>query len=158
LATLRRRGQRWHVQVRRKGRTPVPRSFCLKSDALAWAREQELEADQRRPQVHRTLKGIAFCASNSRQPICNNGQHPSSIVRTGRTKTLRRDAKGNRCLEVPRLSTHETVDSLQLLFFLKLGERPAAQKNTPNKNSPSLPAATPPAKPPGNDKLESGPG
>ena len=34
------------------------RSFRLKSNALAWAREQELEADQGRPQVHKTLKGI----------------------------------------------------------------------------------------------------
>jgi integrase len=33
-------------------------SFPSKSEALAWAREQELEADQRRPQVHRVLKGI----------------------------------------------------------------------------------------------------
>jgi hypothetical protein len=42
----------------RKVRTPVTRSFRLKSNALAWAREQELEADQGRPQVHKTLKGI----------------------------------------------------------------------------------------------------
>jgi integrase len=57
LATLRRRGERWQVQVRRKGRTPVSRSFALRSDALVWAREQELEADPGRPQVHRTLRG-----------------------------------------------------------------------------------------------------
>ena len=42
-----------------KGRTPVSRSFRLKSEALLWAREQELEADQSRPQVHKTLKRIA---------------------------------------------------------------------------------------------------
>jgi integrase len=58
VATLRKRGQRWHVQVRRKGRTAVTRSFRLKSEALVWAREQELEADQGRPQVHKTLRGI----------------------------------------------------------------------------------------------------
>jgi hypothetical protein len=45
--------------VRRKGRTPTSRSFRLKSEALLWAREQELEADHGRPQVHKTLKGIA---------------------------------------------------------------------------------------------------
>ena len=44
--------------MRRKGRTPASRCFQSKSEALVWAREQELEADQRRPQVHRTLKGI----------------------------------------------------------------------------------------------------
>jgi hypothetical protein len=49
--------QIWHSSSR-KGRTPVTRSFRLKSNALAWAREEELEADQGRPQVHKTLKGI----------------------------------------------------------------------------------------------------
>jgi integrase len=66
LATLRKRGEQWQVQVRRKGRTPVSRSFHLKSDALAWAREQEFEADQRQPQVHKTLKGIAVADIVSR--------------------------------------------------------------------------------------------
>ena len=55
MATFRKRGQRWHVQVRRKGRTSVTRSFRWKSDADAWAREQELEADQKRPQVREAL-------------------------------------------------------------------------------------------------------
>ncbi|MGB7619763.1 MAG: site-specific integrase [Pseudolabrys sp.] len=66
MATLRKRGEQWQVQVRRKGRTPVSRSFHLKSDALAWAREQEFEADQRQPQVHKTLKGIAVADIVSR--------------------------------------------------------------------------------------------
>ena len=58
MATLRRRGQRWHVQVRRKGRPSLTRSFQHKSDALAWAREQEFEADKGLPAVHKTLRGI----------------------------------------------------------------------------------------------------
>ena len=45
-------------QVRRKGRSPVTRSFRWKSDALVWARERELEADPGHPQVHKTLRGI----------------------------------------------------------------------------------------------------
>jgi integrase len=44
--------------VRRKGRSPISRNFRAKSEALAWAREQELEADQRRPQGHKTLRAI----------------------------------------------------------------------------------------------------
>jgi integrase len=52
--------------VRRKGRTPISCSFHSKSEALAWAREQELEADQGRPQVHRTLKGITVADIVSR--------------------------------------------------------------------------------------------
>jgi len=58
VATLRKRGQRWHVQVRRKGRASVTRSFHSKSKASLWAREQEFEADKGQPQVHKTLRGI----------------------------------------------------------------------------------------------------
>jgi integrase len=58
LATVRKRGHRWQAQVRRKGRASVTRSFNSKREALVWAREQELEADQRRPQVHKALKDI----------------------------------------------------------------------------------------------------
>ena len=66
MATLRKRGDQWQVQVRRKGRTPVSRSFSSKSEGLLWAREQELEADQGRPQVHKTLKGITVADIVSR--------------------------------------------------------------------------------------------
>jgi integrase len=59
MATLRKRGKRWHVQVRRKGRPSVTRSFLLRSDALAWAREQELGADRQGiPTAHRGLRGM----------------------------------------------------------------------------------------------------
>ena len=66
MASVRKRGQRWQVQVRRKGRTPVSRNFRSKADALVWAREQELEADQGRPQIHKTLKGITVADIVSR--------------------------------------------------------------------------------------------
>jgi integrase len=58
MATLRKRGERWHVQVRRRGRPSLTRSFLLRSDALAWGRQHELEADrQDLPTAHRGLKG-----------------------------------------------------------------------------------------------------
>ena len=66
MAALRKRGDRWQVQVRRKGRTPVSCSFKSKSDALKWGREQELEVDQGRPEVHRTLKSISVADIMSR--------------------------------------------------------------------------------------------
>ena len=67
MATLRKRGERWHVQVRRQGRPSVTRSFLLRSDALAWAREQELEADRRDiPTSHKGLRGIAVADVVSR--------------------------------------------------------------------------------------------
>lgn len=59
MATLRKRGGRWQVQVRRKGRPSVTRSFLMKSDALAWTREQELEADRQGiPTARKGLRGI----------------------------------------------------------------------------------------------------
>jgi predicted Zn-dependent protease len=59
MATLRKRGERWQVQVRRQGRADVSRSFLLKSDALAWARQQELEADRHGiPTARKALAGV----------------------------------------------------------------------------------------------------
>ena len=66
MATLRKRGRRWHVQVRRKGRASVTRSFHSKSEALLWAREQEFEADKGQPQVHKTLRGMTVADIVSR--------------------------------------------------------------------------------------------
>ena len=59
MATLRKRGGRWQAQVRRKGRQSVTRSFLLKTDAEAWGRQQELEADRLGlPTAHKGLRGV----------------------------------------------------------------------------------------------------
>jgi hypothetical protein len=47
MATLRKRGMKWQVQIRRKGQSPLSRSFTLKRDAEIWAREMERRADLR---------------------------------------------------------------------------------------------------------------
>jgi len=41
MATFRQRGDRWQVQVRRDGNTPLTRSFTFKRDAETWARHTE---------------------------------------------------------------------------------------------------------------------
>jgi len=41
MASIRKRGERWQVQVRRKGHSPLNRTFDLKRDAQTWARETE---------------------------------------------------------------------------------------------------------------------
>lgn len=46
MATIRKRNDRWQVQVRRKGFDSVSRSFALRNDALEWAREIERQADR----------------------------------------------------------------------------------------------------------------
>ena len=59
LASIRKRAGKWHVQIRRKGRAAVTRSFLLKGDADTWARQQELEADrQGLPTAHKAMKGL----------------------------------------------------------------------------------------------------
>ena len=44
MATLRKRGNTWHVQVRRSGHSQT-RSFTHKTDAEVWARKTELDID-----------------------------------------------------------------------------------------------------------------
>jgi len=66
----------------------------------------------------------------------------------------RREIDILKCLDSQRMKLSTVCGS----YFQKLGEQPTAQKITPNKKSPSLPLATPPVQPPGNDKPESGPG
>ncbi len=45
MATIKKRGKSWFVQIRRKGFAPKYRSFATKSDALHWARLEESAID-----------------------------------------------------------------------------------------------------------------
>jgi integrase len=45
MATLRKRGSKWQVQVRREGHN-LSKTFHLREDALRWAREQESRLDR----------------------------------------------------------------------------------------------------------------
>jgi integrase len=47
MATIRKRGARYHVQVRRRGQPQVTKSFALLDDARQWARMMEVKADRR---------------------------------------------------------------------------------------------------------------
>jgi hypothetical protein len=46
MATIRKRGAKWQVQVRRTGYPSVSRSFQIRKDAEAWARQTEMQADR----------------------------------------------------------------------------------------------------------------
>ncbi|WHS95355.1 site-specific integrase [Sinorhizobium kummerowiae] len=46
MATIRKRGDKWQVQIRRQGFPPISRSFHTKSDAAEWARYWESKADR----------------------------------------------------------------------------------------------------------------
>jgi len=47
MASIRKRGSSWHVQVRRSGQPSLTRSFNKKPDAIAWGRQTEAEIDRR---------------------------------------------------------------------------------------------------------------
>ena len=46
MATIRKRGAKWQVQVRRAGVRSISRSFHVRKDADAWARQMEVQADR----------------------------------------------------------------------------------------------------------------
>ena len=46
MATIRKRGDKWQVQVRKAGQPPASRSFIKKADAQLWATQMEAEADR----------------------------------------------------------------------------------------------------------------
>lgn len=46
MASIRRRGIAWQVQVRRQGHPLLSRTFRLKSDAELWARQKEAQIDR----------------------------------------------------------------------------------------------------------------
>jgi integrase len=46
MASIRRRGNKFHVQVRRKGQASVTKSFINKREAETWARQMEVLADR----------------------------------------------------------------------------------------------------------------
>jgi integrase len=47
MATIRKHREKWQVQIRRKGCTPLTRTFIRKADALEWANQAEVEADRK---------------------------------------------------------------------------------------------------------------
>ena len=61
MATIRKRGEKWQVQIRRVGRRATSRSFHHRRDAQSWARQMELEADRSELQTDtRVLKQITL--------------------------------------------------------------------------------------------------
>src|SRR5262245_55636919 len=61
MASIRKRGSRWQVQVRRRGYAALSRSFGRKADALTWSRQMEAEVDRRGlPADPKTLENVSL--------------------------------------------------------------------------------------------------
>jgi hypothetical protein len=57
MATVRRRGGKFQVQIRRNDSKPLSRSFFKKSDEMKWARSMEVKIDRGElPQSRKELK------------------------------------------------------------------------------------------------------
>lgn len=46
MAAIRKRRDKWQVQIRRVGLRPISKSFHIRADAVAWARQMEVQADR----------------------------------------------------------------------------------------------------------------
>jgi hypothetical protein len=46
MASIRKRGSKWQVQIRRNGLPAINRTFIAKDDAIRWAREQDRAVDR----------------------------------------------------------------------------------------------------------------
>jgi hypothetical protein len=46
MASIRKRNEKWQVQIRRAGHRPISKTFILRKDALQWARDAERQADR----------------------------------------------------------------------------------------------------------------
>lgn len=61
MATIRKRGSSWQVQVRRQGFPPLVKTFTSHADATAWARDKERAIDRAElSPSHRDLKRITI--------------------------------------------------------------------------------------------------
>jgi hypothetical protein len=49
MANIRRHRNKWQVQIRRSGIRHITKSFRVRKDAEAWARQMEVQADRHEP-------------------------------------------------------------------------------------------------------------
>jgi len=81
MATLRKRGAKWQVQVRRNGFPGLTKTFHLKEDALRWGREQERLIDTGEWQTNASLhmgQTLADLLRRCEQQITPNKRSASS--------------------------------------------------------------------------------
>ena len=92
MATITKRGTRWSVQVRRKGVPSVSRTFATKSDARAWACEQEaLIESGGQPTRRRELAAITVGSLIGRYLIEVTPTKRSAATEKQRMEKMRRD-------------------------------------------------------------------
>ena len=99
MATFRKRGENWQVQVRLKGHPPLSRSFKTKSEAEQWARQAEAAVD----------RGESLCPRS----VLGQTKLELLLERYGRTVTSSKKGKAS---EAYRLKTLRENSIAQLLL------------------------------------------
>jgi integrase len=91
MASIRKRKERWQVQVRRKGHAPLSKTFGLKRDAEAWAREAERALERgRHAQALIEAKEMTFDALLKRYQKEITPRKRGASVEQYRIRALRR--------------------------------------------------------------------
>lgn len=102
MATIRRRNNRYQVQIRRFGTKPLTKTFSLKADAERWARQTEVMAD-------RGITGSEICGKTLLKELLH--------------RYLERHA--------PYLKSKKQTESLVRLMIVRLGYLPVANITNP---------------------------
>src|SRR5689334_12093375 len=106
MATIRKRGDKWQAQVRKKGTAPATKSFFLRRDAEAWSRQQETAIDLGRPEsTERSDYTLGDLLARYQAEITPNKK--GRDAEAGRLRRLRSDVIANTplaALDGPALS------------------------------------------------------
>jgi len=106
MATFRKRGNKWQVQIRRSGLSPISRSFLILKDAQKWARQVEREADQGElPVDWKVLRSVTLG-----ELIHRYRETVSIRKRTGKTERIVLSAFLRHPICLKRLSELRTAD------------------------------------------------
>lgn len=94
MATIRKRGTGYHVQIRKKGHPPLTNSFKDRKTAHAWAKKVESEIDRYiyldiPAALRATVREVLDRFSNEVLPTKKSGDTDKSRIKTLVTTTLR---------------------------------------------------------------------
>ena len=93
MASIRKRGNRWQVQVRRLGYPLQTSSFILQSDAEAWGRQREVDLDKGEVvQVRSELKSTTLCDLLIRYDAERTSKKRGASSETARISAMKRHA------------------------------------------------------------------
>ena len=119
MATIRKRRNKWQVQVRRTGFTCVSKSFYKKADADSWARLLEAKADAnelpqaRKISTHLDLSSLIVRYQHEILPLKKGGGNERIVL----DAILRRKISGTLLLAINMLASLQGQGSAKYWLF-----------------------------------------